>query len=76
MPVEDTEAYEPSPWGPIAEQVERYLASDGRDAGDLGGVPVVILTTKGRKTGKLRRTPLMRVKDGDRDIPLVVLEPR
>src|SRR5690606_24891908 len=41
-----------------------YEASGGVDGGDLEGKPCVILTTRGRKTGKLRKTPLMRVEYG------------
>jgi deazaflavin-dependent oxidoreductase (nitroreductase family) len=59
-------SYEPSPWPPIAEHVERYLATDGEDGFGWEGGEVVILTTRGRKTGKLRRTPLIRVHDGKR----------
>jgi deazaflavin-dependent oxidoreductase (nitroreductase family) len=58
--------YAPGSWDFAAEQVERYEASGGRDGGDLEGVPVVILTTVGRRTGKLRKAPLMRVSDGER----------
>jgi deazaflavin-dependent oxidoreductase (nitroreductase family) len=54
--------YEPSPTEFVAQQVERYEATGGREGGTLQGVPVVILTTKGRKTGKLRKSPLMRVE--------------
>ena len=58
--------YEPSPWQPIADHVERYLATDGADGFEWEGAEVIILTTTGRKTGKLRRTPLIRVHDGER----------
>jgi deazaflavin-dependent oxidoreductase (nitroreductase family) len=58
--------YEPSAWPPVAEQVERYEASGGREGADLEGVPVIILWTRGRHSGKIRKTPLMRVRDGDR----------
>lgn len=61
-----TTEYEPSPWEPIAEHVERYLATDGDDGFEWEGAHVVILTTTGAKSGKVRRTPLIRVKDGDR----------
>ena len=60
----DTE-YEPSPWEPIADHVERYLATDGEDGAIWEGAQVIILTTTGRRSGKLRRTPLIRVRDGD-----------
>lgn len=64
MPLEGT--YEPSPWEPVREQVEAYERSGGREQGDLQGVPCIILWTKGRKSGAIRKTPLMRVNDGDR----------
>ena len=60
MPLEGE--YEPSPWGPIADQVATYEGSGGTEGLDLEGQPCVILTTKGRKTGKLRKSPLMRVE--------------
>lgn len=47
-------------------QVRAYEASDGADRGDMRGVPVIILTTRGRKSGALRKVPLMRVTDGER----------
>ncbi|ELP69536.1 nitroreductase family deazaflavin-dependent oxidoreductase [Streptomyces turgidiscabies] len=59
-----TGAYEPSPASWIAEQVERYERTDGADGGTLQDRPVVILTTRGAKSGKIRKTPLMRVTDG------------
>ncbi len=58
--------YEPSPWGPIAEHVERYLATDGADGFEWEGGEVIILSTTGAKSGKVRRTPLIRVTDGER----------
>ena len=54
--------YEPSPWEPIAEQVRLYESTGGREGGTLEGQPCVILTTRGRKTGKLRKSPLMRIE--------------
>jgi deazaflavin-dependent oxidoreductase (nitroreductase family) len=57
--------YEPSPWEPIAQQVERYEASGGRESNELEGKPCIILWSKGRHSGKVRKTPLMRVADGD-----------
>jgi deazaflavin-dependent oxidoreductase (nitroreductase family) len=57
-----TGEYEPSPWDRISEQVDQYEATGGKEGGTLEGVPVVILTTKGRKTGKLRKSPLMRIE--------------
>jgi deazaflavin-dependent oxidoreductase (nitroreductase family) len=64
MPLEG--AYEPSPWEPVAEQVRRYEESGGTEGTELQGKPCIILWTKGRHSGKVRKTPLMRVRDGDR----------
>jgi deazaflavin-dependent oxidoreductase (nitroreductase family) len=60
MPQDD--GYEPSPWQWVRDQVREYEASGGASGGDLMGKPVVILTTKGRHSGKLRKSPLMRVE--------------
>jgi deazaflavin-dependent oxidoreductase (nitroreductase family) len=60
--------YEPSPQAWVREQVEAYEASGGREANTLRdtGLPIVIVTTRGNKSGKLRKTPLMRVEhDGE-----------
>ncbi|MFC4854190.1 nitroreductase family deazaflavin-dependent oxidoreductase [Actinophytocola glycyrrhizae] len=58
--------YEPSPSDQAREQVEEYERSGGTRGNTMIGLPVVILTTKGAKTGKLRKTPLMRVEhDGE-----------
>jgi deazaflavin-dependent oxidoreductase (nitroreductase family) len=60
--------YEPSPWDWVREQVEEYEASNGQRANTLldTGLPVVIITTRGRKSGKIRKFPLMRVEhDGE-----------
>ena len=56
--------YEPSPLPWVREQVERYEATDGREANTLRGtgLPVVIFTTRGRKSGKIRKIALMRVE--------------
>ena len=62
----DQPAYVPSPWKMSADHVERYLASGGTDGAEWNGIPCVILTTTGRRTGALRRTPVVRVFDGDR----------
>jgi deazaflavin-dependent oxidoreductase (nitroreductase family) len=56
--------YEPSTSGWARKQVERYEASGGTEATTLQGRPVVVLTTIGAKSGKLRKTPLMRVEHG------------
>ena len=64
MPLEGT--YEPSAWKPIADQVDLYERTGGREGADLQGKPCVILWTKGRHSGKVRKTPLMRVREVDR----------
>jgi len=58
--------YRPSSWKPIADHVDRYLATGGADGFEWEGAECVILTTTGRRTGCLRRTPLIRTVDGDR----------
>jgi len=55
--------YEPSPWEPIAEQVALFESTDGADGNLLEGKPCIILWTRGRKTGTVRKSPLMRVTD-------------
>ena len=62
MPLEGE--YEPSPWEPIATQVEQYEATGGTEGGVMEGAPCIILTTVGARSGKLRKTPLIRVTDG------------
>ena len=54
--------YEPSPWKVVADQVALYEATAGAEGGTLQDKPVVILSTRGRHSGKLRKTPLMRVE--------------
>lgn len=60
MPLEGD--YEPSTARGAREQAERYEATNGREAGDLRGRPIILLTSVGAKTGKLRKTALMRVE--------------
>ena len=59
--------YIPSPSGWVAEQVELYEGSGGTDGLTLldTGLPVIIVTNRGRKTGAIRKTPLMTVADGN-----------
>jgi F420H(2)-dependent quinone reductase len=56
--------YEPSSSDWVRNQVDTYERSGGREGNTLmdTGMPVIILTTKGNKSGKLRKTPLMRVE--------------
>lgn len=60
MPLEGE--YEPSPRAQVAEQVRLYETTGGVKGGTMMGKPCVILTSKGRRTSKLRKTPLMRVE--------------
>jgi deazaflavin-dependent oxidoreductase (nitroreductase family) len=62
MPLEGE--YEPSPWDWVREQVAEYEASNGERANTLRdtGLPVVVITTRGRTSGKIRKAPLMRVE--------------
>jgi len=60
--------YIPSPSKHVADQVELYEKSGGTKGTTMAGLPVVIVTNKGWKTGAIRKTPLMTVVDGDRYI--------
>lgn len=57
--------YVPSPRPHVREQVELYERTDGAKGGTLRGLPVVILTSRGAKSGKIRKIPLMRVEHED-----------
>ena len=59
--------YIPSPTKWVADQVELYESSNGASGTTLRdtGLPVIIVTNTGRRTGAVRKTPLMRVADGD-----------
>ncbi|MEU7635162.1 MULTISPECIES: nitroreductase family deazaflavin-dependent oxidoreductase [unclassified Streptomyces] len=54
--------YEPSPTAWVRDQVELYEGSGGTEGTTLRGLPVIVLTTRGAKSGKLRKSPLMRVE--------------
>lgn len=58
--------YVPSTAKWVRDQVEEYEASGGERASTLRdtGLPIIIVTSRGNKTGKLRKTPLMRVEHG------------
>ena len=58
--------YVPSPSKRAREQVELYESSGGTSGTTMQGLPVVILTSLGARTGKLRKTPLMRVEHDGR----------
>jgi deazaflavin-dependent oxidoreductase (nitroreductase family) len=58
--------YKPSPWDWVREQVETYERTNGQEANTLRdtGMPVIIVTTRGAKSGYIRKIPLMRVEHG------------
>ena len=58
--------YIPSPREWVRDQVELYERSGGTEGTTLRdtGLPVIIVTHTGNKTGAIRKTPLLRVKDG------------
>ena len=59
--------YVPSPTEWVANQVEVYERTNGAEGTTLRdtGLPCIIVTNKGNKTGAIRKTPLMRVTDGN-----------
>lgn len=61
-----TGEYEPSPAKWVRDQVETFERTDGAEGNTLNGKPVIILTTRGAKSGKVRKTPLMRVEHDGR----------
>ncbi len=56
--------YGPSTWDWVAKQIEQYEASGGTEANTLmdTGIPIIVFTTKGHKTGLVRKVALMRVE--------------
>jgi F420H(2)-dependent quinone reductase len=54
--------YEPSPSDWVREQVELYESSGGTQGTTMRDMPVVVVTSRGVKSGKLRKNPLMRVE--------------
>src|SRR5512144_3141636 len=54
--------YEPSPTQWVRDQVEKYESSGGTEGTTIVGKPVVLLTMRGARTGKVRKVPLMRVE--------------
>ena len=60
MPLQGEYAPGTSAWA--RKQAEAYEASDGTKQADLRGKPIIVLTSVGAKTGKLRKTALMRVE--------------
>lgn len=58
--------YAPSPAARSRDQVELYESSGGTRGTTLSGRPVIVLTTVGARSGKIRKTPLMRVEHDGR----------
>ena len=59
--------YIPSPAAWVRDQVELYEGSGGKEGTTLRetGLPVIVVTNRGNRTGAIRKTPLMRVMDGN-----------
>ena len=64
MPLQGT--YEPSPEPWVRDQVEQFERSGGTEANTMRDVPIIVLTSRGAKSGRLRKTPLMRVEHDGR----------
>ncbi|MGH9089548.1 MAG: nitroreductase family deazaflavin-dependent oxidoreductase [Acidimicrobiales bacterium] len=64
MPLQGT--YEPSPQQWVRDQVDAYERSGGREANTLRdtGLPIIVVTTRGHQSGKIRKFPVMRVAHG------------
>lgn len=60
MPIEGE--YEPSAWDWVAKQVGVYESSGGTQGVMLQGVPCVVVTMRGRRSGKVRKAAVMRVE--------------
>jgi deazaflavin-dependent oxidoreductase (nitroreductase family) len=61
-----TGEYQPSPTKWVRDQVELYESSGGKEGTTMRDMPVIVLTTVGAKSGKIRKTPLMRVEHDGR----------
>ena len=60
MPIDGD--YEPSPIKWVSDQVEEYESSGGTRGTTMRGLPIVVLTSRGARSDKVRKTPLMRVE--------------
>ena len=65
MSVFDEAPYEPSPWEPIAQEVAHYEATNGSEPSAIVGDEWIVLWTLGAKSGNVRKTPVVRVADGE-----------
>jgi deazaflavin-dependent oxidoreductase (nitroreductase family) len=54
--------YVPSPEQWVRDQVALFESTDGAEGNRLRGVPIVVITSVGAKSGKLRKTPVMRIE--------------
>ncbi len=59
-----TGEYEPSPSDWAREQAELFEKSGGTEGNTLRGMPIIVVTSVGARSGKLRKTPVMRVEHG------------
>lgn len=64
MPIEGE--YQPGTWSLASDQVKLYEESGGTKGTTLNGAPCVILWTMGRKSGNVRKSPVVRVNAGER----------
>src|SRR4051812_24195307 len=55
-----------SPVGWVSKHIQRYIETDGKDGYQYNGMPTLLLTTRGRKSGKLYRTALIFGEEGGR----------
>jgi F420H(2)-dependent quinone reductase len=60
MPLEGEYQHGTAEWA--RNQVEQFEASNGAEANTMRGKPIIVLTSRGAKSGKIRKTPLMRVE--------------
>jgi deazaflavin-dependent oxidoreductase (nitroreductase family) len=54
--------YEESPWDWVRNDADKVMGSGTTEGAEMKGKPIILLTTIGAKTGKIRKTPLMRVE--------------
>ncbi len=60
MPLNGTYAPSPSRW--VREQVETFERTDGAEGNTVQGVPIVVITSRGAQSGRLRKNPVIRVE--------------
>lgn len=65
MAVHETEEVQDSPSEWVANHIRSYVDSDGKEGQFWNGYPTLLLTVRGRKSGKLHRTALIYGRDGD-----------